>query len=186
MEEDRVAAVERLVFLANVCAASFLSPPGADASASFACKTCDKKFASFQALGGHRASHKRARLVAGPTPGGERDGGEAGNNSNSNSNKGKQMHCCSICGVEFTMGQALGGHMRRHRAAALLNSSSYNNNGCSGKPAALPVLRRANSGKRVFGVGLDLDLNLTPPDSSDFAFGSNSKTPHTPVLHCFF
>ncbi|KAL0413999.1 UNVERIFIED_CONTAM: Zinc finger protein ZAT12 [Sesamum radiatum] len=31
----------------------------------FTCKTCNRQFPSFQALGGHRASHKKPRLMAG-------------------------------------------------------------------------------------------------------------------------
>ncbi|KAK8544976.1 hypothetical protein V6N13_066286 [Hibiscus sabdariffa] len=71
----------------------------------FACKTCDKRFSSFQALGGHRASHKKPRL------------------SEDMPVKPK-THECSICGVEFPIGQALGGHMRRHRDRAALNSDN--------------------------------------------------------------
>ncbi|XP_078446759.1 uncharacterized protein LOC144715675 [Wolffia australiana] len=68
----------------------------------FGCKTCNRQFASFQALGGHRASHKKPRAP------GEKI-----------AEPGKpKMHECPICGLEFSMGQALGGHMRRHRAAA--------------------------------------------------------------------
>ncbi|KAM3229385.1 hypothetical protein ACQJBY_060316 [Aegilops geniculata] len=68
----------------------------------FECKTCNRRFPSFQALGGHRASHKKPRLADGagaepPKP---------------------KVHGCSICGLEFAVGQALGGHMRRHRAVA--------------------------------------------------------------------
>ncbi|KAF0904223.1 hypothetical protein E2562_032998 [Oryza meyeriana var. granulata] len=68
----------------------------------FECKTCNRQFPSFQALGGHRASHKKPRLADGdaavePAP-------------------KPKVHGCSICGLEFAVGQALGGHMRRHRA----------------------------------------------------------------------
>ncbi|URD80083.1 Zinc finger protein [Musa troglodytarum] len=56
----------------------------------FECKTCNRRFLSYQALGGHRASHKKPARV----------------------------HECSVCGLEFAIGQALGGHMRRHRTAA--------------------------------------------------------------------
>ncbi|KAK7284225.1 hypothetical protein RJT34_18967 [Clitoria ternatea] len=61
---------------------------------NFECKTCNRKFPSFQALGGHRASHSRSKL----------DGDEL-----------KTHAVCSICGQQFSLGQALGGHMRRHR-----------------------------------------------------------------------
>ncbi|CDY30501.1 BnaA04g16320D [Brassica napus] len=65
----------------------------------YECKTCSRTFSSFQALGGHRASHKKPR---------------EGQKNNFKANK---VHECSICGSEFTSGQALGGHMRRHRTA---------------------------------------------------------------------
>ncbi|CAM0872558.1 unnamed protein product [Alopecurus aequalis] len=65
----------------------------------FECKTCNRQFPSFQALGGHRASHKKPRLANGEPP-------------------KPKVHGCSICGLEFAVGQALGGHMRRHRAVS--------------------------------------------------------------------
>ncbi|KAG8074481.1 hypothetical protein GUJ93_ZPchr0006g45809 [Zizania palustris] len=67
----------------------------------FECKTCSRQFPSFQALGGHRASHKKPRLA---------DGDAAAEPAR------PKVHGCSVCGLEFTVGQALGGHMRRHRA----------------------------------------------------------------------
>ncbi|XP_008776431.1 zinc finger protein ZAT11-like [Phoenix dactylifera] len=69
----------------------------------FECKTCNRQFSSFQALGGHRASHKKPRLTA--------DGHLRGGLAK------PRAHECSICGLEFAIGQALGGHMRRHRPA---------------------------------------------------------------------
>uniref|UniRef100_A0ACD5YMC7 Uncharacterized protein n=1 Tax=Avena sativa TaxID=4498 RepID=A0ACD5YMC7_AVESA len=66
----------------------------------FECKTCNRQFPSFQALGGHRASHKKPRLADGAEP------------------PKPKVHGCSICGLQFSVGQALGGHMRRHRAVA--------------------------------------------------------------------
>ncbi|KAM0856476.1 hypothetical protein ACQ4PT_049089 [Festuca glaucescens] len=56
---------------------------------AFVCKTCGRVFPSFQALGGHRASHKKPRL----------DGDDLK----------PKLHGCSICGLEFAIGQALGG-----------------------------------------------------------------------------
>ncbi|ONK62328.1 uncharacterized protein A4U43_C07F2760 [Asparagus officinalis] len=34
-----------------------------------------------------------------------------------------KVHGCSICGVEFAIGQALGGHMRRHREKSVGNKA---------------------------------------------------------------
>ncbi|XP_062208655.1 zinc finger protein 1-like [Phragmites australis] len=73
----------------------------------FECKTCSKRFTSFQALGGHRTSHTRlqARMLGDPA-------GAAAERDRA------RVHECAVCGLEFSMGQALGGHMRRHRSEA--------------------------------------------------------------------
>lgn len=110
----------------------------------FECKTCNRKFSSFQALGGHRTSHKRPKL----------EGEELKEQAKSLSLRNKpKMHECSICGQEFSLGQALGGHMRRHRAA-------FNEEFSFTKQvvAKVPVLKRSNS----LRVRCFLDLNLTP------------------------
>ena len=113
------------------------------APVEYECKTCNRKFSSFQALGGHRASHKRPKL----------DGEELKSEGKNLSlwNKPK-MHECSICGLEFSLGQALGGHMRKHRATTNEGFPSINQT-----IAKATVLKRSNS-KRV----MCLDLNLTP------------------------
>ncbi|KAF7061940.1 hypothetical protein CFC21_068592 [Triticum aestivum] len=79
----------------------------------FVCKTCGRAFETFQALGEHRTSHLRGRhglelgvgvaraIKTGPEPRKATDQ--------------KQGHQCHVCGQAFEMGQALGGHMRRHR-----------------------------------------------------------------------
>ncbi|KAF0896910.1 hypothetical protein E2562_030761 [Oryza meyeriana var. granulata] len=65
---------------------------------AFECRTCGRRFASHQALGGHRTSHLR------PTSTKRRPGPSR-----------PVVHSCEVCGMGFEMGQALGGHMRRHR-----------------------------------------------------------------------
>ncbi|TVU23419.1 hypothetical protein EJB05_25783, partial [Eragrostis curvula] len=77
----------------------------------FQCRTCGRRFVTFQALGGHRTSHKRPLvradgldLLLGARPGAK---GAAV----------KDVHRCNTCGTVFPTGEALGGHMRRHRAA---------------------------------------------------------------------
>ncbi|MED6164948.1 hypothetical protein PIB30_095023 [Stylosanthes scabra] len=136
----------------------------------FECKTCKRQFPSFQALGGHRASHKKPRLMD--------------NNNNDDDHGGKleeqqqllepqkpKTHECSICGLEFAIGQALGGHMRRHRTTSNLNNNNNNNNSSivmsssSGGGSSTTSLESSPNGisknnnkKRV----LVLDLNLTP------------------------
>lgn len=113
----------------------------------FECKTCNRKFTSFQALGGHRASHKRPKLDDG-----ERLKAQAKSLGLGIGDKPK-MHECSICGQRFSLGQALGGHMRKHTHAineGLIASMNQ-------VVAKVPVLKRSDSTRAMC-----LDLNLTP------------------------
>jgi hypothetical protein len=84
---------------------------GLDGSGTFRCRTCGRCFTTFQALGGHRTSHNRPRVRA--------DGLDLllGARPGKGSAAASYVHRCSTCGMVFTTGQALGGHMRRHRAA---------------------------------------------------------------------
>ncbi|XP_015969885.1 zinc finger protein ZAT11 [Arachis duranensis] len=132
-------------------------------SAEFECKTCNRKFSSFQALGGHRASHKRQKLEDGE----EELKQQAKSLSLWNNPK---MHECSICGLKFSLGQALGGHMRKHRGLAESSSSSFINHVIE----KTPVLMRSNS-KRI--TCLNLDLNLTPFDPHDDSFANPTTIP---------
>ncbi|KAK4358826.1 hypothetical protein RND71_021055 [Anisodus tanguticus] len=128
---------------------------------SFECKTCNKRFSSFQALGGHRASHKRPKLLAGARDFLVED-------------KKNKMHRCSICGMEFSLGQALGGHMRRHRDE--INKTSVPPTG----KTMIPVLKKSNSSKRIFC----LDLNLSPDDNVDLKLWPTASV-SSPVLRIF-
>lgn len=111
---------------------------------AFKCKTCNRRFTSFQALGGHRASHKKPKLMV----------SDLSCHQLPNSNMKPRMHPCPICGLEFSIGQALGGHMRKHRVAiddGMMNIRKH----------ALPILKKSkdDNDKRL---NLCLDLNLTP------------------------
>ncbi|KAG6475020.1 zinc finger protein ZAT11-like [Zingiber officinale] len=123
------------------------------AAGVFECKTCNKRFASFQALGGHRASHKKPKLGGAAEKEGATIGPDGANARESNISGGKpstatyKIHECSICRSEFSSGQALGGHMRRHRP---------------------PAPETQQSGKKDTVVTSHaFDLNLPPPASFD-------------------
>lgn len=134
--------------------------PSSSPSRVFECKTCNRQFPSFQALGGHRASHKKPRVMTG-------DGGSSSDSQGGSPAKPK-THECTICGLEFAIGQALGGHMRRHRAAMTEVNQAQHVVRPHHHPALImnstttlqqvPVLKKTNSSRRV----LCLDLNLTP------------------------
>lgn len=133
----------------------------------FECKTCNRKFQSFQALGGHRASHKKPRLE---------DGGES--NDHGSSPPKAKTHECSICGLEFSIGQALGGHMRRHKTPSNKGSATTSSSGGSGSGTIDTSANREKENRRV----LFPDLNLTPIENG-LVFLKIGQA--TPLVDCF-
>ncbi|KAI6698242.1 hypothetical protein NL676_018361 [Syzygium grande] len=127
---------------------------------NFECKTCNWRFSSFQALGSHRASHKKPKMP-------ENKPEDCTKLALGLTAKPK-MHECSMCGLKFPSGQALGGHMRRHRTE-LMSGNMMKMDKFFVIGSTVPVLKRSNSSnKRV----MDLDLNLVPLENDlMFLFG---------------
>ncbi|GAA0142467.1 hypothetical protein Leryth_008626 [Lithospermum erythrorhizon] len=129
----------------------------------FECKTCNRQFSSFQALGGHRASHKKPKVSS-----------ELSLQAHTPPPPPKpKTHECSICGLEFSIGQALGGHMRRHRVAT--NQDHMMPLSLSPQDVVnVPVVKKSNS-RRI----MCLDLNLTPSENGlEFPFILGKVAPH--------
>ncbi|CAD6211621.1 unnamed protein product [Miscanthus lutarioriparius] len=126
----------------------------------FRCAVCGKAFASYQALGGHKSSHRKP-----PTPeqyaaahaataqtasGGDFDETTASPGSAAASGG---PHRCTICRRGFATGQALGGHKRCHYWDGMSVS-------VSGSASASVS---ASGGTGSSGVTVrNFDLNLTP------------------------
>jgi hypothetical protein len=184
--------------------AGYVVGHGGEAPRVFECKTCRRRFPSFQALGGHRTSHKKPRLVAPPAamepaaddkikptipetaaaaaeekppkPSPPRPPASRpiatdptvlaipvipkqevldATNAAAIASVSKQprVHECSICGAEFASGQALGGHMRRHRPLIPASASS----------AVVSVLDAVDAPRQKEKSLLELDLNMPAP-----------------------
>jgi len=82
----------------------------ATAKLVYKCSVCDKAFSSYQALGGHKASHRKL-AAAGEDHSASSTTSTTATASHSGSGK---AHECSICHKSFPTGQALGGHKRCH------------------------------------------------------------------------
>ncbi|XP_065859990.1 zinc finger protein ZAT9-like isoform X2 [Euphorbia lathyris] len=81
----------------------------------YKCETCNKVFKSYQALGGHRASHKKLRLHNPSHNETELDTENAVTSSSAVVVPPvKKIHECPYCLRVFSSGQALGGHKRSH------------------------------------------------------------------------
>ncbi|KAL4024331.1 hypothetical protein IC575_012679 [Cucumis melo] len=81
---------------------------------NYKCETCNKVFRSYQALGGHRASHKKIKVSLtynNPQLGSHHENAAT---PSSGSMAERKIHECPVCFRVFSSGQALGGHKRSH------------------------------------------------------------------------
>ncbi|KAK6916334.1 hypothetical protein RJ641_019195 [Dillenia turbinata] len=129
---------------------------------SYKCSVCDKAFPSYQALGGHKASHRKnisddpsTSSTITPVSGGAPANGTG------------KSHECSICHKTFPTGQALGGHKRCHYDGGSASTAP-------GTGSGVTVSDGANSGQSNRGF----DLNLPAlPEIWIFDFGRKSQLP---------
>ncbi|XP_076921414.1 uncharacterized protein LOC143582812 [Bidens hawaiensis] len=115
----------------------------------FECMTCNKSFHSYQALGGHKASHKKLKEGLDSKP--EEDDNTIENKSFFDHNQpATKLHECPICFKVFSSGQALGGHKRSHMIAEAKLSQQ----------ASMNLIEKVNEPVReVRGF---IDLNMLP------------------------
>ncbi|KAK1315836.1 Zinc finger protein ZAT10 [Acorus calamus] len=107
---------------AGVAVAAPSPSPDLAIKPSYKCSVCDKAFHSYQALGGHKASHRK---LSGPAS--DDQSALSGTGSAASGCGGGRTHQCSVCFKTFPSGQALGGHKRCHYdggASAAAASSS--------------------------------------------------------------
>ncbi|KAJ6746731.1 ZINC FINGER PROTEIN ZAT5 [Salix koriyanagi] len=186
----------------------------------YQCKTCDRRFPSFQALGGHRASHRKQKpgnldhenkkVLTMVRLAREEENGNRSNIStsttlslqvvnervlwNPNYVKSNKVHECSVCGAEFSSGQALGGHMRRHRAFASTSTTTRTTTAATMSLGRISSPDRESQESKKPRNSLQLDLNLPAPEDDHlvepkFHFASKEQVlvfTASPLVDCHY
>lgn len=175
----------------------------------FQCKACKKVFNSHQALGGHRASHKKVKgcfaarsdgldyessivdhdpipdepLIAPPAAAATSSGGR----------RRAKMHECSVCRRVFSSGQALGGHKRCHWLTTSSDNAfipnfhdfQYHHHLQSQQLCKKPMMMMMMTDGRDRDRQLDLNLNLPAATHvQDNKTMSKSETTTTTTRSC--
>ncbi|PIN20978.1 hypothetical protein CDL12_06336 [Handroanthus impetiginosus] len=110
----------------------------------YRCEACNKLFKSYQALGGHRASHKKIKAAGKTEPKAATAVVAAA------AVVEEKIHECPFCHRIFSSGQALGGHKRSHFIGGAVSANISTRS---------PVKQNSNT--------LKIDLNLPAPTDDD-------------------
>ncbi|KAL6964098.1 ZINC FINGER protein [Sarracenia purpurea var. burkii] len=140
--------------------------PPQSLKASYKCSVCDKAFPSYQALGGHKASHRKLASAATVNS----DDHPTTSNTAATAaavNPSGRTHECSICHKSFPTGQALGGHKRRHYDGG-------NNGGGNGSGSS--VTSSEGGGQSHGHRGFDLNLPAFPELCLELSLDCDKKS----------
>ncbi|KAK2650654.1 hypothetical protein Ddye_018143 [Dipteronia dyeriana] len=136
----------------------------------YKCDTCKKVFKSYQALGGHRASHKKIKFYNNTTTTTTKQA-ESEHQENAGTStatpmleKTNKVHECPVCFRVFSSGQALGGHKRTHVTGLVAAATTTTTITTSTTPAR--TQHHVTSSSTKFGDNL-IDLNLPAPVDDD-------------------
>ncbi|PON54281.1 Zinc finger transcription factor [Parasponia andersonii] len=152
---------------------------------SYKCSVCSKAFPSYQALGGHKASHRKgtggvedqptsSTTTTTTTTTSAAAGARASNGSG-------RAHECSICHKTFPTGQALGGHKRCHYEGGAASASAT----AAGANSTLTTTSEGvgSTSHTAFSQShrnFDLNLPALPEFSRDFFVSGDDEveSPH--------
>ncbi|KAK6245926.1 C2H2-type zinc finger - like 10 [Theobroma cacao] len=145
---------------------------------SYKCSVCNKAFSSYQALGGHKASHRKLSGGNDDQSTSTTTSATAGGTTSAASNPSGRSHECSICHKSFPTGQALGGHKRCHYEGGAGNSASASAS-ASGVTSSEGV-GSTNTLSHISNRGFDLNLPALPEFSPAFFVSGDDEveSPH--------
>ncbi|KAI9182570.1 hypothetical protein LWI28_026724 [Acer negundo] len=128
---------------------------------SYKCTVCDKAFSSYQALGGHKASHRKNAADPTSTTVDVKPTTAVTTTTSTNSGSGR-THECSICHKTFPSGQALGGHKRCHYEGGVNNNNNKDKENSNSTATASASGVTVSGGGSSSQRGFDLNLPALP------------------------
>ncbi|KAG6523027.1 zinc finger protein ZAT10-like [Zingiber officinale] len=128
--------------------------------ARYACSECGKVFSSYQALGGHKASHHKFPAENRAAASAAVVTGAADQN---------KPHACSLWSKSFATGPALGGHMRAHYERNRRRAAAEN------RPMAGPSSSLTECST---AMGLLIDLNQEAMPEAELANEEETVSSH--------
>ncbi|KAJ9186822.1 hypothetical protein P3X46_002352 [Hevea brasiliensis] len=133
---------------------------------TYKCTVCNKAFSSYQALGGHKASHRK---LAGR--GDQSTSSTTTSSANAPiSNGSGKLHECSICHKSFPTGQALGGHKRCHYEGGAGGAEKSGMTSTSEGVGSTNTQSLSQSHR-----GFDLNLPALPEFAADFFISGDDE-----------
>uniref|UniRef100_A0A8R7PC72 C2H2-type domain-containing protein n=1 Tax=Triticum urartu TaxID=4572 RepID=A0A8R7PC72_TRIUA len=125
----------------------------------YECSVCGKVYASYQALGGHKTSHRKP-----PTPPAA-SASAGGDEASGGAPVEAKVHQCSLCHRTFPSGQALGGHKRLHyEGGAAGDGTGKDKEAAKAKAKAAALLRDFDLNLPASGVAGD-EAESPPPEA---------------------
>ncbi|XP_022766452.1 zinc finger protein ZAT10-like [Durio zibethinus] len=160
------------------------APPPAPAPAptlteqklSYKCSVCNKAFNSYQALGGHKASHRKPSGGNDDQSTSTTTSATAGGVTSSTSNPSGRSHECSICHKSFPTGQALGGHKRCHYEGGTGNTGS--NSGVTKSEGVGSTNTMSHISQRDFDLNLPALPEFSPANFFVSGGDDEVESPH--------
>ncbi|CAN6539804.1 unnamed protein product [Malus baccata var. baccata] len=154
------------------------SPP---VKLSYKCSVCDKGFSSYQALGGHKASHRKGSAAGSAIEGPSTSSTTTTSAAAATATASGRSHECSICHKSFPTGQALGGHKRCHYDGGAAGSTATT----TATTSAITSSEGVGSTSHAVSHGhpretFDLNLPALPEFSRDFFISGEDEveSPH--------
>ncbi|KAJ9175163.1 hypothetical protein P3X46_013742 [Hevea brasiliensis] len=128
---------------------------------SYKCTVCNKAFPSYQALGGHKASHKKSSSETTTATANDKPSSSSNISTTTANTASVRTHECSICHKTFPTGQALGGHKRRHYEGPVGGGNNNSSSAITSSEGGASQ-SQGQSQSRVGGFEFDLNLPAMP------------------------